>query len=97
MTEEYDNLLHKLFTGLGANSRVNTPITVIRPHNVKIWNSVIIMNGCLMMSAGGITIDDDVQIAANAQLYTIVAGNHFRAYGRKIISYRNSNSLSQCL
>ena len=62
ITKEYDNLLHKLFPGLGANSRVNTPLTVIRPHNVKIWNSVIIMNGCLMMSAGGITIDDDVQV-----------------------------------
>jgi acetyltransferase-like isoleucine patch superfamily enzyme len=73
MTEEYDNLLHKLFPSMGANSRVNTPLTVIRPHNVKIGNNVIIMNGCLMMSAGGITIDDDVQIAANVQL---ISNNH---------------------
>ena len=73
MTEEYDNLLYKLFPSMGANSRVNTPLTVIRPHNVKIGNNVIIMNGCLMMSAGGIIIDDDSLIAANVQL---ISNNH---------------------
>lgn len=35
MTEEYDNLLHRLFPDMGINSKVNTPLTVIRPHNVK--------------------------------------------------------------
>ncbi|WP_018336790.1 MULTISPECIES: DapH/DapD/GlmU-related protein [Butyricimonas] len=73
MTKEYDCLLHQIFPTMGMNSRINTPLTVIRPHNVKIGNNVIIMNGCLMMSAGGITIDDDVQIAANVQL---ISNNH---------------------
>lgn len=68
MTEEYDTLLRRLFPTMGEGSRVNTPITVVRAHNVKIGRRVIIMNGCLMMSAGGITIDDDAQIAANVQL-----------------------------
>lgn len=73
MTAEYDELLHRLFPDMGESSRVNTPLTVVRAHNVKIGKRVIVMNGCLMMSAGGITIDDDVQIAANVQL---ISNNH---------------------
>lgn len=73
MTEEYDNLLYCLFPNMGEGSRVNTPLTVIRAHRVKIGQRVVIMNGCLMMAAGGITIDDDVQIAANVQL---IYNNH---------------------
>ena len=73
MTEEYDELLHRLFPDMGEGSRINTPITVVRAHQVKIGRRVIIMNGCLMMSAGGITIDDDAQIAANVQL---ISNNH---------------------
>lgn len=73
MTEEYNELLHKLFPDMGDSSRVNTPITVVRAHNVRIGRRVIIMNGCLMMAAGGITIDDDAQIAANVQL---ISNNH---------------------
>lgn len=48
-------------------------IIVVRSHIVKIGNRVIIMPSCLMMSAGGITIDDDAQIAANVQL---ISNNH---------------------
>ena len=73
ITEEYDELLHRIFPNMGRGSRVNAPITVVRPHEVKIGENVMIMNGCLMMSAGGITIEDDVQIAANAQL---ISNNH---------------------
>ena len=73
MTPEYDELLHKMFPTLGEGSRVNTPITVVRPHMVKIGKRVTVMNGCLMMSAGGITIDDDALIAANVQL---ISNNH---------------------
>lgn len=73
MTEEYNTLLHKLFPNMDDSARVNTPITVVRAHNVRIGRRVIIMNGCLMMAAGGITIDDDAQIAANVQL---ISNNH---------------------
>ena len=73
MTAEYDELLHRLFPKMGAESRVMTPITVARAHKVKIGDRVLIMSGCLMMSAGGITIDDDAQIAANVQL---ISNNH---------------------
>lgn len=73
MTDEYEEQLHRLFPGMGEGSRVNTPLTVVRAHNVRIGCRVIIMNGCLMMAAGGIAIDDDAQIAANVQL---ISNNH---------------------
>jgi acetyltransferase-like isoleucine patch superfamily enzyme len=49
------------------------PITVVRGKSVKIGRNVVIMNNALMMAAGGITIDDDVMVAANAQL---ISNNH---------------------
>lgn len=73
MTEEYDLLLRGLFPDMGEGSIVNAPLTAVRAHNVKIGKRVVIMNGCLMMAAGGIAIDDDVQIAANVQL---ISNNH---------------------
>ena len=72
-TEEYNELMHKLFPLMGEGSRVMAPITVVRPHRVSIGRNAIIMPGCLMMSAGGITIEDEVQIAANVQL---ISNNH---------------------
>ena len=61
MTEEYDQLMHRLFPRMGEGSVVRTPLTVVRPHCVTIGRRVTVMNGALMMAAGGITIDDDVQ------------------------------------
>lgn len=84
MTEEYDTLLHRLFPDMGEGSRVNTPITVVRPHMVSIGRRVVIINGCLMMSAGGITIDDEVLVAANVQL---ISNNHDLAE-RSVITCR---------
>ena len=60
-TEEYDKLINELFLGnIGDNK-------------VKIGRNVVIMNNSLFMAAGGITIDDDVMVAANAQL---ISNNH---------------------
>lgn len=72
-TEEYRELLHKVFPHLGTDCRVETPFAGIRTANVKFGRNVIIMPGCLMMSAGGITIDDEAMIAANVQL---ISNNH---------------------
>lgn len=69
----YHELLHKIFPNIGENCRIETPFSGIRTANVKFGRNIIIMPGCLMMSAGGITIDDDVQIAANVQL---ISNNH---------------------
>ena len=73
MTPEYGELMHKLFPNMGENSRIGTPLSGVRFGNVKIGSGVVIGAGCLMMAAGGITIDDDVMIAANAQL---ISNNH---------------------
>lgn len=81
-TPEYTELMHSIFTEMGEGSVVNTPLTAIRPHNVKIGKNVIVMPGCLMMSAGGITIGDDTMIAANVQL---ISNNH-DLYERQIIT-----------
>lgn len=73
-TEEYDNLVKELFAGnIGEGSRVMPPLNLVCANHVKIGRNVLIMGGCLMMSRGGITIDDDAMIAANAQL---ISNNH---------------------
>ncbi len=84
-SEEWWSLQKEIFEGkLGDGSRVMSPLTAVRPHEVSIGRNVIVMNGCLMMSAGGITIEDDVQIAANVQL---ISNNH-DPYERNVITCR---------
>ena len=74
MSEEYNSLVKELFLeNIGEGSRVMPPITVVRGNKVKIGRNVVIMNNALMMAAGGITIDDDVMVAANSQL---ISNNH---------------------
>ena len=72
-TAEYDELMHRIFRSMGNGSIVSTPLTAVRPHMVTIGKNVVVMPGCLMMSAGGITIDDGAMIAANVQL---ISNNH---------------------
>lgn len=73
-TEEYNTLVKDLFMdNIGENSRVMPPLTVVRGNNVKIGRNVVIMNNSLFMAAGGITIEDDVMVAANVQL---ISNNH---------------------
>ena len=81
-TAEYDELMREIFPKMGENSRVVTPLTAVRPHMVKIGRNVVVMPGCLMMSAGGITIDDGAMISANVQL---ISNNH-DLYERQIIT-----------
>lgn len=72
-TEEYDDLVKQIFGEIGEGSRVMTPTTVVRGKNVKIGKNVVVMNNSLFMSAGGITIEDGVLVAANSQL---ISNNH---------------------
>ena len=84
-SDEWWSLQRKVFEGhMGEGSRVMSPLTVVRPNDVRIGNRVVVMNGCLMMSAGTITIDDDVRIAANVQL---ISNNH-DPYERDVIICR---------
>ena len=74
LTPEYNALIKELFvSGIGESSRVMPGITVVSSRDVKIGDRVVIMNNCLMMAAGSITIDDDAMIAANVQL---ISNNH---------------------
>lgn len=81
-TVEYADIMRQLFPSMGDGSIVNTPLTALRVHMVKIGKNVVVMPGCLMMSAGGITIEDGAMIAANVQL---ISNNH-DLYERQIIT-----------
>ena len=82
-SDEWWSLQREIFKGhIGENSRIMSPITVVRPNAVSIGKRVVVMNGCLMMSAGTITIEDDARIAANVQL---ISNNH-DPYNRDIIT-----------
>ncbi len=59
--------------GLGEGGWVMPGLTGVCFDRVKIGRGVMIMNNCLMMARGGITIDDGAMIAANAQL---ISNNH---------------------
>lgn len=72
-SDEYNELLNKLIPNKGENVDIRTPITGVNLQKVKVGNNVIIMNGSLMMASGGITIEDDTMIAANARL---ISNNH---------------------
>ncbi len=69
-TPEYTEQMTQLFGHIGEGSLVVTPLSGVRFNCVNIGKNVIINCGCLMMSAGGITIEDNVMIAANTQLLT---------------------------
>ena len=72
-TEEYTKLMNELFYyQTGKNSIVNNQLTVVSPKNVKIGNGVTIMNGALIMGRGGVTIEDNVIVAAIQKLFLII-------------------------
>ncbi len=82
-SEQWWRLQKEIFKGkIGEGSRVMSPLTAVRPNQVTIGKNVVVMNGCLMMSAGTITIDDNAQIAANVQL---ISNNH-DPYERQVIT-----------
>ena len=84
MTEEYGKLLKELFRGrIGEGSYVATPISSIAcAERVQIGKNVFVNGGSLFMGRGGITIEDDVRIAANVQL---ISNNH-DPYEREILT-----------
>ena len=65
--------VQQLFGEFGEGSRLAAPTSVVRGKNVKIGKNVVVQTNSLFMSAGGITIEDDVLVAANAQL---ISNNH---------------------
>ena len=73
MTAECDALIKELFPNIGENTHVHPPLQVNLGANVKIGSNVSILYNLLCMSAGGITIEDNVLIAANCSL---ISNNH---------------------
>ena len=81
-TDEYNALVRELFgDNLGEGGWVMPGLTGVCFDRVHIGKDVMIMNNCLMMGRGGITIDDGAMIAANAQL---ISNNH-DLYDRQIL------------
>ena len=74
MTEEYTGILKELFGNrMGEGSYVAAPLSGAALDKVIIGKNVYINSNALLMSRGGITIEDNVMIAANAQ---IISNNH---------------------
>ena len=85
MTDEYQEIMKELFgDNLGEGSRVMAPILGVCFDRIKIGKNVVINSNMLAMARGGITIEDDVQIAANVQLLT----NNHDPYERMILPCR---------
>lgn len=83
MTEEYANVLHELFgENLGEGSYIAAPMNGAALDYLKIGRNVYINTNCLAMARGGITIEDDVLIAANASL---ISNNH-DPYDRQVLT-----------
>ena len=74
MTEEYASVLKDLFgERLGEGSYVAAPISGAALDQVVIGKNVYINSNALLMARGGITIEDNVMVAANVQ---IISNNH---------------------
>jgi len=74
MTAEYAGILEDLFGDrLGEGSYVAAPLAGAALDQVTIGKNVYINSNALLMARGGITIEDNVMIAANAQ---IISNNH---------------------
>lgn len=85
MTPEYSDTLKELFgERLGEGSFVAAPIGGAALDRVKIGRNVFVNTNTLFMARGGITIEDNVQIAANVQL---ISNNHDE-YDRQILTCR---------
>ena len=68
-SEEYFEILKELFgDNLGEGSFIAAPIAGAALDNLKIGKNVFINSNSLLMSRGGITVEDNVMMAANVQI-----------------------------
>ena len=83
-TPEYDALVKDLFgDNIGEGSHVSAPISgACVSTKLKIGKNTFINSNLLAMARGGITIGDNVQIAANVQL---ISNNH-DPYDRMVLT-----------
>lgn len=80
-SDEYMEVMNELFD-IGEDSFVMAPVAGAAIDMLKIGNNVYINSNSLLMARGGITIKDDVLIAANVQLLS----NNHDEYERQILT-----------
>lgn len=81
-TEEYFKIQKELFgDNIKENSIVVAPLHGVCFDRIRIGKNVFINSNLLAMARGGITIEDNVQIAANVQLIT----NNHDMYDRLVL------------
>lgn len=82
MSAEYNAVLKELFGDhIGTGTYIAAPLNGAALDKMKIGNNVFINSNLLAMARGGITIEDDVQIAGNVSLLT----NNHDPYDRMIL------------
>ena len=82
-TDEYNSLLKELLgDNLGENSQIMAPIAGAAFDRLKVGNNVFINSNSLLMARGGITVEDDVMMAANVQLLS----NNHDEYDRQVLT-----------
>ena len=82
MTEEYQAVLKEIFgENIGTGTYIAALLNGAALDKMKIGNNVFINSNLLAMARGGITIEDDVQIAGNVSLLT----NNHDPYDRMIL------------
>lgn len=82
-TPEYDEVMNELFAGrIGEGSYVAAPIYGAEIDQIVIGKNCYINNNFLAMARGGITLEDDVTIAANVQVLT----NNHDPYHRELLT-----------
>lgn len=83
MSEEYNSLLKEFFgDNLGENSMIVAPIAGAALTHLKLGDNVFINSNSLLMARSGITVEDDVLMAANVQLLS----NNHDEYDRQILT-----------
>ena len=81
-SDEYNALLKELLgDNLGENSSIMAPIAGAAFDHIKIGDNVFINSNSLLMARGGITIEDEVMLAANVQLLS----NNHDEYDRQVL------------
>lgn len=80
---EYQQLLQELLgDNLGEGSYIAAPLAGASLEKLKIGKNVYINSNFLAMASGGITIEDDVKIAA----YSAVISNNHDPYERPVLT-----------
>ena len=82
-TPEYDEVMKEVFGDrIGEGSYVAAPIYGAAIDKIVIGRNCYVNNNFLAMARGGVTLEDDVMVAANVQILT----NNHDPYKREILT-----------